>query len=370
MTLAAALCVSAAEDAATTERALAQVVDELNALDAWLDDARKRLSSLQREIAAADKDIAAMGRRIRDLDAELALTQASLLRLTSDRKDLESRRVTQAQRIGRHVREAYRLTGQDFFKLLLNQESPDTFDRTIRYHGYFSKARLAALDEYQHTLVAIDANERATVDRSRVLADQQDELARRQKLLVAERQGRETLIDALRAEVSDNTALRDKLEADRHRLETLLAEIKRLAEKAEATRFAQNKGQLGWPIAGKLVHRYGQPRAGGRLKWEGMYFQAPTGAEVTAIHTGRVVFADWLRGFGLLTIIDHGDDNMSLYGNADVLFKQVGDWVESGEAIAAAGRSGGQAESGLYFEVRTKGRPTNPIAWLQSTRPR
>jgi septal ring factor EnvC (AmiA/AmiB activator) len=102
------------------------------------------------------------------------------------------------------------------------------------------------------------------------------------------------------------------------------------------------------------------------MRWEGLYFQARTGVEIKAIHSGRVVFADWLRGFGLLTIIDHGDEHMSLYGYADVLFKEPGDWVEGGEPIAAAGRSGGQSASGLYFEVRSNGRPTDPIVWLDA----
>ena len=102
-----------------------------------------------------------------------------------------------------------------------------------------------------------------------------------------------------------------------------------------------------------------------RLRWEGIYVAAPDGTEINAIHSGRVVFADWLRGFGLLTIIDHGNRYMSLYGNADVLLKQTGDWVEGGETIASAGSSGGRGVSGLYFEVRANGRPTNPAAWLR-----
>jgi septal ring factor EnvC (AmiA/AmiB activator) len=370
LTLAAALGTHPAEyNYDATERALTQVLDELNALNAWLDHTTKRLNRLQQEIATADKNIASISRRIHHINAELVLTQTSLLQLAGERKNLESLRLKQANRIARHIREAYRLSGQDFFKLLLNQESPDTIDRMIRYHGYFRRARLSALEEYQRTLIALGANERSTTDRGRQLANQQEDVARQKKLVGIGIQEREKLITQLRAEVGGKTELRNKLETDRRRLENLLAEIGRLGQPMQKTRFAESKGRLPWPIAGKLLHHYGQPKAGGRLTWEGMYFEAPAGSAVTAIHSGRVAFADWLRGFGLLTIINHGDQHMSLYGNANVLLKNAGDWVESGEPIASAGKSGGQPESGLYFEVRTKGRPTNPIAWLGNDRP-
>ena len=368
--LAGALCaggphVHGAEDQAGTERQLDAVVEELNALDAWLDDADRRMTDLQRDLAAADRGVAAAGGRLREVDAELARTRAKLSELAEERVEIEARRMTQARRIAAHVRDAYRYSGRDFFKVLLNQDDPTAFDRMIRYHGYFNRARLDALEEYRQVLVTIGENERAALDRRQFLATQQEELARRRQTLAARSDERESLIDGLSREVSDREAQRRRLTEDRARLEALLAELRRRVREAEATQFAESRGRLNWPVAGRVVRHFGQPRAGGRLQWEGVYFEARPGTEVKAIHGGRVVFADWLRGFGLLTILDHGDGHMSLYGNADVLFKEVGDWVEGGEPIAAAGRSGGQAESGLYLEVRANGRPTNPIAWLE-----
>ena len=354
-----------AEDDAGAERRLGAVVDELNALDAWLDDAGERMSRLQRDLAGADRDVAATGRRLRDLDAELAATREKLARLARGRVDLEERRLAQARRVADHVRDAHRHAGNDFFKVLLNETDPTAFERMIRYHGYFSRARLDAVEQYRGMLAALAENEGATRDHQAALVEQQGELAQRRETLVARRERREGLIAELSTEVSDREARRRGLAEDRKRLEALLAELRRRAREAEATRFVESKGRLNWPVAGRIVRHFGQPRAGGRLQWEGVYFEARPGAEVTAIHGGRVVFADWLRGFGLLAIVDHGDGHMSLYGNADVLFKEVGDWVEGGEPIAAAGRSGGQPESGLYLEVRANGRPTNPVAWLE-----
>ncbi len=357
------------EEAAGTERRLGELVDELNALDAWLDDAGERLAGFERDVAAADREVASTGRRIRDLATELRSTRTTLATLTEDRHAFEERRREQAGRIARHVRDAHRFVGQDFLKVLLSQDDPTAFERMIRYHGYFSRARLDAVVDYRRVLVTLGENERVTTERRRALAEQQEELTRHEAALVTRREDRAGLIDVLSGEMSDRVDRRERLAADRTRLESLLAELQRRAKAAEATRFAESKGRLNWPVAGRVVRHFGQPRAGGRLQWEGVYFEASPGAEVTAIHGGRVVFADWLRGFGLLTIIDHGDGHMSLYGNADVLFKNVGDWVEGGEPIAAAGRSGAQSESGLYLEIRADGRPTNPIAWLEKNQP-
>ncbi len=354
-----------AEEAAGTERRLGELVDELNALDAWLDDAGERLAGFERDVAAADREVASTARRIRDLESELRSTRATLADLAEERRVFDAQRREQARRIAGHVRGAHRFVGHDFLKVLLSQDDPTAFERMIRYHGYFSRARLDAVGDYRRVLVTLGEHERVTTERRRVLAEQQEDLARREEALVTRREERAGLIDTLSGEMSDRVGRRERLAGDRARLETLLVELQRRAKAAEATRFAQSKGQLNWPVAGRVVRHFGQPRAGGRLTWEGVYFEANPGAEVTAIHGGRVVFADWLRGFGLLTIVDHGDGHMSLYGNADVLFKNIGDWVEGGEPIAAAGRSGAQSESGLYLEIRADGRPTNPIAWLE-----
>ncbi len=354
----------AAQDDTQTAERLAGVVQELNALDAWLDAAGKRVADAERRIAAADQRIAGMSAAARRVQSDLAQTQSGLDRLTAERDEYDRRRAEQARRIARHARDAWRYAGQDFFKLLLNQQHPDDFDRMIRFHGYFSRARLGAIDAYRDTLAAIAENARAAEERRAALATRRDDLARRRAALSGQREERGQLLARLRGDVSARQDERDRLAANRRRIEALLETLRRQAQDAPTTQFAARQGNLRWPVAGRLTQRFGQPRAGGRMRWEGVYLEAAAGAEVRAVHSGRVVFADWLRGFGYLAIVDHGDGHMSLYGNADDLFKAVGDWVESGEPIAAAGNSGGEAKSGLYFEVRSDGRPTNPLAWL------
>ena len=358
-----------AEDQAAAERRLANIAKDLNALDAWLDSAGKRLAEVQRDVAAADRKIADANAAVRRLDGRLAATRAELERLAARRKGYDQRREEQARRIARHARDAWRHAGEDFFKLLLNQEDPGDFERIVRYHGYFSRARLRAIEGYRQTLDAIAENERATQERRAALSEQREALLERQAALSAGRGERKALLGRLSTDRDRRTDARRRLIADRRRVETLLTRLREQVEMAQTpaptTQVVASKGHLRWPVAGRVAQRFGQPRAGGRLRWEGVYFAAPAGTEVQAVHSGRVVFADWLRGLGFLAIVDHGDGHLSLYGHADDLLKRVGDWVEPGEPIAVAGNSGGQPQSGLYFEVRANGTPTNPLAWLE-----
>lgn len=366
-----ALCLLAADvargqtDATAAEQRLDEVARELDSLNTWLEDADKRLSRLQAEISRADDEVADINRRIRALNTEIGEVQQSLAQLEDQRREVDEQRIDQANRIARHVRAAHRLVGSGFFKMLLNRESPDTVDRIVRYHRYFVQARLDALDAYEGTLNRIEEIGQATLEREQALAAREGELKLRTARLGERRRARETLAASLRQEMRDKTVSRDQLLRDRKRLQSLLARLDERLRDEHTVAFAASKGRMHWPVTGRVLHRFGEARADGRLKWEGIYLAATEGTRINAIHSGRIVFADWLRGFGLLTIIDHGNRYMSLYGNTDALLKQAGDWVESGEPIASAGSSGGREVSGVYFEVRADGRPTNPAAWLR-----
>ncbi len=353
------------DDPAAAKKALDAVVERLNALDRWMNDAEKQRVRWQRDVQEKDKEVAAVARTVESANQALQKVEQEISTLAAEQKTLESRRAEQAARIGEHLAASYRMSGQDFLKLLLNQESPDTFERMARYHRYFTDARLEALDDYRQTLDDLADNRfqletRADEERSR-----REELKTREQALVREREDRRGLIAGLDREMEDKTSERKRLEADRNRLEQLFAELSRRATELDGSAFVARKGSLPWPLRGRVTNAFGQSRADGRLTWHGMLIAAEEGTEVKAVFRGRVVFANWLRGFGLLTIIDHGGGFMTLYGHADVLLKTVGDWTEGGEVIARAGKSGGQQLSGLYFEVRQKGAARDPISWLQ-----
>lgn len=346
------------------QRELEDVVGKLNALDVWLDEAEERRVRWLGEVKIKDREVASVSEAVDEATAALAVVIRSLGKLEAEQRELQEKRERQATKIGEHLAAAYRLDGRDFVQLLLNQESPDSFDRMIRYHRYFSSARLSALQEYQETLEALAANRLALEDRAAEQEARKAELAERQARLIEERDQRRLLIAQLDAEAEDKAAQRQRLDTDRDRLERLLDELNRRAMELDGSAFVARKGSLPWPLKGPLRSSFGRPRADGRMVWQGMLVAADEGSPVKAVFRGRLIFADWLRGFGLLAIINHGDGYMTLYGHADSLTKTVGDWVEAGEVIARAGRSGGQQASGLYFEVREEGVPRDPLGWL------
>jgi septal ring factor EnvC (AmiA/AmiB activator) len=353
------------DDPAAAKKALDAVVERLNALDRWMTDAEKQRVRWERDVQEKDKEVAAVARTVESANQALRTVESEISDLAAEQKTLEARRAEQAERIGEHLAASYRMSGQDFLKLLLNQESPDTFERMARYHRYFTDARLEALADYRQTLDDLADNRFQLETRADEERARREELKTREQALVREREDRRGLIAELDQEMEGKTSERKRLEADRKRLEQLFAELSRRATELDGSAFVARKGSLPWPLRGRVTNAFGQSRADGRLTWHGMLIAAEEGTEVKSVFRGRVVFANWLRGFGLLTIIDHGGGFMTLYGHADVLLKTVGDWTEGGEVIARAGKSGGQQSSGLYFEVRQKGAARDPIGWLQ-----
>ena len=364
----------AAQEDAEARRQLGDVVEQLNALDTWITDADRRMASQQQELAVADRRIDEYTRQMRELTRKQAQASMRVQSVEDERAALDAVRMEQAQRIAQHMRDAWRHPRRDFLKALLNQQDPNEFDRAARMHGSFVRARTEALASFRATLEALaDSADRATGERQ-VLTQARVSLQERRKALVQTRSQRQHAIDVLQAERSDRAALRERLGRDRERLESLLRTLAQRPAADPASRdlppalsgldLVKSRGELPWPVQGEIVNRFGQNRAGGRMTWEGVQFSASPGEDVIAVANGRIVFAEWLRGFGLLTIVDHGNGHMSLYGHSDAIYKKEGEWVSGGEAIASAGQSGGRADVGVYFEVRADGKPTDPMTWL------
>lgn len=362
--LAATPLLAAGADQAQTEAELRKITDKLNDLSVWLGGADRKRAQWQRQIQSSDRQVAKLSRQVDSAAEKLDRIRADQAALEKERSKLESQRQAQANRIGEHLASAYRINGQDFIKLLLNQQSPEALNRMVRYHRYFTAAHMQALHDYRDTLEQMAQNAERLAERESRAEQQQAALKREQIALVKEREERKTLLARLNTEAKGKEAERARLMADRKRLESLLAELKRRSKDLDGRAFAARKGSLPWPVHGRVRNAFGQPRAEGRLTWHGLMLAASEGTPITAVFRGRVVFADWLRGFGLLTIVDHGGGYMTLYGHADALAKKVGDWVESGEVIARTGRSGGISTPGLYFEVRHDGKAADPVVWL------
>ena len=251
--------------------------------------------------------------------------------------------------------------------MLLNQEDPDEIARMLVYYDYFNKARADQIKLYNRTLAQLEQVSLALADELTLLRENQLALnLERQRLAQAQKEKQatlNTLIARIKAAGSEIT----RRQQDRSRLEQLLSRLQsRLANipiPGDATPFSEMRGKLLMPVQGRVAHRFGQRRNQGRMKWQGVLIDAPEGDPVYAVHYGRVVFSDWLRGFGLLLIISHGDGYMSLYGHNQVLYRETGDWVAAGHVVATVGDSGGQNRAGLYFEIRIDGKPSDPQQW-------
>lgn len=363
----AASAASSSTSALQANKELAAIVEQLNALETWFNEAQEQRAKWQQQIQRADTEVARLGLRVAELQSAVSAIEQRQQELSAEARALESKRQTMGVKIAEHLNAASRMSGQDFFKLLLNQENPEQFDRMIRYHQYFSTARGKILEGYRTTLTAIAANRDEAAETAIKLREQRAATSAEQRVFSKQVSERKSMLAGLNRDQRTKTAERERLERDRKRLQTLLGELAKRSEQADGKEFAARKGTLPWPTTGEVANSYGQPRADGRLQWQGTYIQTEAGAPIRSVHRGKVVFAEWLRGFGLLTIVDHGNGYMSLYGYADVLLKQPGDRVESGEQIANSGRSGGQDADGLYFEIRQAGKAVDPGKWLQGS---
>lgn len=358
-----AVSTQAAQEA-EAKQALDQIVQKLNALEEWFTEAQQRSASIQQQIQRQDQNIAQLRRQSRQLEASLSETESEVAQLQKQRRSLAEQTQEQRHIIVAHVQAASRLNADDFIKQLLSQRSSADAQRFMRYHGYFSQQRLAAIEQYKVSMARLTETRKALDEQLEAQRVQSRALADRTKEVQTQRDERALAINALAQQRQDRTRQRDVLLADSERLRALLAQLRSELSTLDGRAFAAAKGRLPTPITGRIRHSFGKPRADTNLSWRGIDLAADVGDTVSAVFRGRVVFSDWLRGFGLIAIVDHGGGYMTLYGHADALLKSAGDWVESGEPIAEAGDSGGGYEPGIYFELRYDGAVQNPAAWL------
>jgi septal ring factor EnvC (AmiA/AmiB activator) len=319
-----------------------------------------RLRGAERRSAKASADLKAT----RDALGESRAQQGRLrIAVEQGRERLESGRAALAD----HVRAAHAIGNTERLRLLLSQQDPARLGRILVYYRYLSKAKAERIARVLEDLEQLRTAESELETNTARL----EELASRQSLeserLEAARQERAAVVARLDAGIRDRRAEAGRLDAEAKTLEALIAELQRALEDIPGTDrepFRSRKGRLSWPIAGKLISDFGQPRADGSLRWNGILVGATPGRDVRAVYYGRVAYADWLPGMGLLMVIEHGDGYMSLYGHNETLYRQVGDWVEPGDVIAGAGDSGGRDRVALYFEIRRGGQPENPHRWF------
>jgi septal ring factor EnvC (AmiA/AmiB activator) len=349
---------------AEAESALAAVVEELNALERWFTKAEQRSAEIEQQIKSQDQAINRLIAESQASAVELAAVRTEVDTLRQEEQQLQSRSNEQRTAIVAHLQAAYRLSGDDFVKQLLNQRSSAEAERLMRYHGYFSAQRLQSMQRYKANLAQLTIISAALQSRLQEQTARAATLAEQSTALQAQRQERRQAFQALAQERLSKNDQQAALLADSERLRKLVNELRSQVSALDGKAFAAAKGKLPRPLRGETRHRFNDNRDGTNLRWRGVDLAGSVGDVVTAVFRGQVVFSDWLRGFGLITIVDHGDGYMTLYGHADALLKNPGDWVEGGEVLARAGNSGGGYQPGIYFELRNKGVVENPRLWL------
>jgi septal ring factor EnvC (AmiA/AmiB activator) len=364
---------SPAQDAKKTEAELKAIKAEIEKVSGQVSRdqvARDRLARELRTVELSASDVRASLEEVRRERAEHATRRAALI---EEKRQRETDLVRERDSLAGQLRAAYLIGREEPLKLLLNQQDPTRAGRMFAYYSYFGRARaeqVTRISTNLERLGQLDMEMAAEDERLAALETQRrEELAR----LDEARQKRGQVLASLQLEAKSRAQSLERMKRQQSGLEKLLRELKRAMEKFPVTvdtntAFGRQRGKLTWPVAGRLVARFGESRVGG-LKWDGVLVATERGNPVKAVSEGRVVYADWLPGLGLLTIVDHGDGYLSLYGHNDRLYKAVGEKVAAGEPVAAAGDSGGRTRPELYFEIRKSGRPVAPRPWCRTGNP-
>jgi murein hydrolase activator len=362
-----ALSVASAQDQRKSEAALQAVRKEIKALETRLARETTRRDDGAKALRTAELEIATTSRKLADVRSSLGEQRSAQRALAGETERANQRLSAERTSLAQQVRMSYMTGREELFRLLLSQESPATLGRMLVYYDYYNRARtarIAAVNKDLERLGGLRADtERVEAELAALESAQAAEVAK----LAKSRDGRRAALARLDASIKDDSAAVGKLREEEKRLSDLIDRLQRVMAGLTIDGdkpFASVKGKLTWPVQGRLVGDFGQPRGGGPVKWNGVLLEAAAGTPVRAVYNGRVAYADWLPGLGLLLIIDHGGGYMSLYGHNETLLKEAGDWVQPGETIAQVGDTGGQPRPALYFEIRLKGEPLNPHAWV------
>jgi septal ring factor EnvC (AmiA/AmiB activator) len=369
---------------------------------------RSRIETLQKELAETEESKSEAADALRKSEQAIKTASSKLTSLAQERKEtakklaqlqtqsgqIESRVKAQQLQLAKLFYRQYVDGGvqKEHLTFLLNQQDPNQAARNLHYYAYFSRARAEHVQALRNDLQHLAGLASETRDKNSTLVTIQARQAEQKKQLEQEQTEHRELLTRISLQADQQRQEISKLKQDEQRLAKLVEQIARMLARQErqerlerkrkdrtgalnndrlpdasshGSPFQDLKGRLSLPVRGELANRFGSPRADGGVTWKGLFIRSSSGSEVKAIAAGRIVFADWLRGFGNLVIVDHGNSYMSLYGNNETIHKSVGDSVRGGDTIAIVGNSGGNPDSGLYFEIRHQGKPFDPLNWVR-----
>jgi len=363
--------VSAAEDP-TPQEQLAEVNAAIEEIEQWLSDIRQQRSSEEAALSDIQAEIDILEGQIEDNQQQIASLQTEQQTLSRQQADLMQQSESQRQQIAQALKAVYQSGHDSMIKVLLNQQDPARAGRMTHYFRTFHSQQLEQIAAWQVTIQQLENTASQLAETQSRLDNANQRLAAQLGDLSSRQTQRLTIIANLTEQMLARDDELNALQNDRAELEALVEEINRIIEDIpspeELMPFAGQKGQMPWPLSGNITARFGERFANGQMRRQGIIISADTGSVVRAVHPGRIVFADWLRGSGHLILIDHGQGYMSVYSHQQSLSKQSGEWVNRGEAIGISGNDAGNGQPGLYFEIRQQREPLDPLAWLQAMR--
>jgi len=364
-----------------------------------LENLRKRIAAMQREMdktsetksEAADalreseREISNINRKLIEVTAKLRAADHKLGKLQTQQQELSSSMTGQQALLGNLLHQQYLGGRQEYLKLLLNNQDPNRVARDLQYYHYIARSRATWLASLRADFASLNDVSLAARAQRLELAELRAEQSAQKDSLGKQQRARQRMLLKVSKQLRLQRREMSRLQRDENRLAQLVEKITEMLaqpgsnsifrndklpdNRFDGSPFDQLKGKLTLPVKGEITNRFGTPRPDSTVLWKGLFVRTSSGQAVKSIAAGQVVFSDWLRGFGNLLIVDHGKGYMSLYGNNESLHKQVGDILRGGDTIAVVGNSGGNDISGLYFELRHKSKPLDPLKWLATKRP-
>jgi septal ring factor EnvC (AmiA/AmiB activator) len=357
-----------------------------------LDDLRQKILALQQEMEKTDASKADASDALRESERAISNSNRTLAKLTKQHriatkklnalriqeKTLNNTITEQQAKLGKLLYRQYLSGQQKHLKLLFNEQNPNKVYRNFHYYQYIARDRMTWLDALRTNLTELNIISQSAQEQQSTLNVLRTKQATQNSALKKGKRAKQKVLRQISRQLKSKRSEINRLQRNEKRLASLVEKLAQLIAKPKAlfrndslpdnrfdgTSFASLKGKLTLPVKGQVTNQYGGTRPDSPLSWKGLFLQTASGQTVKAVAAGRVIFADWLRGFGNLLIIDHGKDYMSLYGNNETLYKQVGDTLHGGDTIAATGNSGGNKDFGLYFELRYKSKPFDPMKWM------
>jgi septal ring factor EnvC (AmiA/AmiB activator) len=343
-----------------------------------LTDAEENRSEASDALRASEQGVSQANRVLHNIGMQQQAVRADLIQVGKQSRALEAGIAAQQSQLGQLLVMRHASGQQDYLRLFLSGRDPNQTARDLHYYSYISRAQADFIRALRNNLAGLAQLAREARDKSAELAELEAQQRDGRKELLAQQAERRKVLAGLATQIRSQRREIKSLQRDEARLSRLVEELAKVISPGgsgrrndklpesgrDAGAFAALKGRLRLPTRGELINRFGTPRSDSGLSWKGLFIRSASGQEVRAVASGRVVFAEWIRGFGNLMIIDHGQSYLTIYGNNEALLKQVGDSVRTGDAVATVGNSGGNPDSGLYFETRYQGKAFDPLRWV------